>query len=114
MKKTFTNLLGAMLLALSTSVAHADCSGGQCASVYIDQLYMETSGNAWIRTSGIETALNCTADSGVYLFLNGSTAGFKTIYATLLAAQLSGLLVNIRITDGSNPCSVVYVTLDRQ
>jgi hypothetical protein len=80
--------------------------------VYIEELYPEAQGGAWIRTSGNETLANCTADSGVYLRLD-PTPGFKEIYATLLAAQLSEKRVGLRISPGSNPCTVVYVTLNR-
>jgi expansin (peptidoglycan-binding protein) len=99
------------LLALAPA-AFPECGAGGCYDVYIEELYPEASGGAWIRTSGTETLANCTVDSNVYLRLN-ATAGYKEIYATLLAAQLSDKKVSIRIAEGSNPCSIVYVTLNR-
>jgi saccharopine dehydrogenase-like NADP-dependent oxidoreductase len=101
-------------LCLLNGNAFAACSAATCANVYVDQLYMETSGTLWIRTSGVETALNCTADSGVQLLLLGSAPGFSSIYAMLLAAQQADRLVSIQLVAGSNPCTVVWVTLDRQ
>jgi hypothetical protein len=92
--------------------ASADCVASGCFEVYVEELYPEAQGGAWIRTSGNEMLANCTADSGIYLRLN-ATAGFKEIYATLLAAQLSDRKVSIRINEGTAPCSVSYVTLNR-
>ena len=41
------------------------------------------------------------------------TAGYKEIYATLLAAQLADKRVSIRVAEGTNPCAIAYVTLNR-
>lgn len=95
------------------ALVHADCGASGCWNVYVDEVYPEAQGGAWIKTSGDERLANCTADSGIYLRLSGTAAGFKEIYATLLAAQLSEKKVSIRITEGSNPCSITYVTLNR-
>lgn len=73
---------------------------------------MNSRGGAWVKTSGDETFANCTANSGVFLRLD-VTAGYKEIYATLLAAQLADKRVSIRIAEGSNPCTITYVTLNR-
>ena len=101
--------LGLLCIA---SAAYAECSASGCWGVYVEELYPVAAGGAWIKTSGNETLANCTADSNVYLRLNDSP-GFQAIYATLLAAQLSDKKVNIRIAEGSAPCSVAYVTLNR-
>ena len=104
----------ACMCALSIgALAYADCGATGCWLVYVEELYPEAQGGAWIRTSGDETLANCTADSGIYLRLSGTTPGYKEIYATLLAAQLSDKKVSIRITEGTNPCSIAYVTLNR-
>jgi hypothetical protein len=99
------------LIAMS-AVAHSECSAMGCYGVYVEELYPEASGGAWIKTSGNEALASCTADSGVYLRLD-ATGGYKEIYATLLAAQLMDKKVNIRIVEGSNPCRIGYVTLNR-
>jgi hypothetical protein len=113
--KTFkpakTLVIAVSALVVGT-VASAECSSGGCYDVYIEELYPEASGGAWIRTTGNEALANCTVDSNIYLRLN-QTEGFSQIYATLLAAQLADKRVNIRILEGSNPCRVVYVTLNR-
>lgn len=92
--------------------AFAECSATGCWEAYVEELYPESAGGAWIRTSGDESLASCTADSGVYLRLNAGT-GFNAIDSTLLAAQLADKKVNIRIFGGSNPCSIAYVTLNR-
>lgn len=92
--------------------AYAECSASGCWDVYIEELYPEAQGGAWIRTSGNEALASCTADSNIYLRLN-ATPGFKEVYATLLAAQLSEKKVGIRIVEGSAPCSIAYVILNR-
>jgi len=96
-----------------TATAFAECSALGCWSVHVEELYPEAGGGAWIKTSGNETLANCTANSGVYLRLDGTEPGYKEIYATLLAAQLSDKMVNIRIQEGSGNCRVLYVTLNR-
>ena len=103
-----------MAFALTfTSAAFAECGATGCWSVYVEELYPEANGGAWIKTSGNELLANCTANSGVYLRLSGTSAGFKELYATLLAAQLADKMVNIRVDEGSNPCTIAYVTLNR-
>jgi hypothetical protein len=99
-------------LLAASAAAYPECSAGGCYDVYVEELYPEASGGAWIKTSGNEALANCTVDSNVYLRLN-QTEGFSQIYATLLAAQLSDKKVNIRIVEGSNPCRIGYVTLNR-
>jgi hypothetical protein len=93
------------------AVAFAECYPGGCAEVYVDELYPD-SGGAWVQTSGNETLASCTVDSNVFLRLNGGP-GFDAIYATLLAAQISEKKVGIRIIEGSNPCAIAYVRLNR-
>ncbi len=98
---------------MCTSVAaFPECNAYGCAEVYVEELYAEAQGGAWIRTSGDETLADCTPNSNVFLRLNASP-GFKEIYATLLAAQLSDKKVFIRVVAGSNPCEIAYVTLNR-
>jgi len=105
-------LTAAGLLAMAPA-AFPECSAPGCYDVYIDELYTEALGGVWIRTSGDERLAGCVPDSDVYLRLPASAVGFRDIYATLLAAQLAEKRVSIRINPGSNPCTVAYVTLNR-
>ena len=110
---TRTKLWVSTVLGLGmTTLAVAECMSGGCYDVYVEELYPEASGGAWIKTSGNEALATCTVDSNVYLRLN-ATEGYKEIYATLLAAQLSDKRVNIRIVENSNHCRIAYVTLNR-
>lgn len=93
------------------AVAYAECYPGGCAEVYVDELYPD-SGGAWIQTSGSETLLNCTVDSNIFLRLHAGP-GFDAMYSTLLAAQISEKKVSLRIAEGTNPCSIAYVRLNR-
>lgn len=105
-------LLGTLGLTLLSTAAYPECSAGGCYDVYVEELYPEATGGAWVKTSGNEALANCTVDGNVYLRLD-LTPGYKEVYATLLAAQLSDKRVNIRIAEGSNPCRIHYVTLNR-
>jgi hypothetical protein len=100
---------GSMLLA---TAAVAECTAQGCFEVYIEELYPTAEGGVWVKTSGDETLANCTANSNVFLRLN-VTAGYQDIYATLLAAQLADKRVSIRVAEGTNPCVISYVTLNR-
>jgi hypothetical protein len=104
-------LAAAASLPLATS-AFAECLAAGCYDVFIEELYPTASGGVWIKTTGDETLANCTANSNVFLWLN-DTAGYKDIYATLLAAMLADKRVSLRVVEGSNPCTVAYVTLNR-
>jgi hypothetical protein len=100
------------LMFFAIPASNAECSGGWCSDVYVEQLYSYAGDSSfWLRTTGTETLLNCTADSGV--FLRGAAAS-KELFALLLAAQLADKKVAVRIVEGSNPCAISYVTLDRQ
>jgi hypothetical protein len=100
---------GSILLA---TAAAAECTSQGCFEVYVEELYPTAEGGVWVKTSGDETLANCTANSNVFLRLN-VTAGYKDIYATLLAAQIADKRVNIRVAEGTNPCTIAYVTLNR-
>lgn len=103
----------AMVVSLPlATAAFAECSAAGCYEVLIEELYPTAEGGVWIKTTGDETLANCTANSNVFLRLN-ATAGYKDIYATLLAAMLAEKRVSLRVVEGSNPCTVAYVTLNR-
>ncbi|WP_020411143.1 hypothetical protein [Microbulbifer variabilis] len=110
MKKLFSILM----LSSISGVTFAECAGGQCVAVDIDKLYVTTGNITYVGTSGDEKLLNCSAEAGVYTTLDKNQVGADAIYATLLAAQMAGKKINIRIVDGSQSCSIQYVTLERQ
>jgi hypothetical protein len=99
------------LAALGTA---AECSVDACSDVLVDQIYVETGANSWIRTSGTETNLNmCTPDSGVYLWLDGSLAQKKEVLSLLMLVYSLDKPVYIRVTNGARGCAIAYVFLNR-
>lgn len=111
--KSFSLALSAasLLIGLGCSPSWAECVGGVCADVYVEQLYTQQGTSSfYIRTTGTETALNCTPDSGVYLFVPATS---KEMFAVLLAAQMTDKMVAVRIIESSNPCTVSWVTMNR-
>jgi len=99
--------------ALTVGSARADCGPTGCVG-YVDQLYVESNGDLYLQTSGIETQANCVPNSGAYLFLAGNATKFKETYAMLLTAQAMGWQVRIRVVEGSNPCAIAWTAVDRQ
>lgn len=99
---------------LASLTAAAECTVDACSDVLVDQIYMEIGGNGWIRTSGTETNLNmCTPNSGVYLWLDGSTAQTKGVLSLLMLAYSLDKPVYIRVVNGSHGCAVTYAFLNR-
>jgi hypothetical protein len=104
--------LGVSLLSLAAMQARAECTTSGCNDVYVKQLYADAvDTHFWVETTGTETSLNCTPASGVLLKV---AADSKQVFALLLSAQLADKVVRIRVNEGTNPCTVAYVTLDRQ
>jgi hypothetical protein len=110
--KLFHRVLALVILLPLATAAFAECWSAGCYEVLIEELYPTAEGGVWIKTTGDETLANCTVNSNVFLRLNVS-AGYKDIYSTLLAAMLAEKRVSLRIVEGSNPCAVAYVTLNR-
>lgn len=106
--KTPTSALICALLSLLVSVAYADCTADRCENVRITRI-VTTPDRVWVKTSGTLSNLNCTVDSGVYVALLRTNGAFREIYSNLLAFQIAGLPISIRIDDGSSPCSIAYV-----
>lgn len=67
--RLFAILISAFLIP---ATAWAECNNTGCWNVYVDQIYVRASGNNLIQTSGNETLLNCTADSGIFLEINNT------------------------------------------
>ena len=87
MRKLASRICVGLLALLASLGAAAECAVDACSDVLVDQIYVETGANSWIRTSGTETNLNmCTPDSGVYLWLDGSLAQKKEVLALLMLA----------------------------
>jgi len=104
----------AVCLLLVGSFAQAECAADRCSSVYIEQIYVESAANSWIRTSGVETDLSvCTADSNVFLWLDGQLAQKKEVLSVLMMAFALGRPIYVRVYSGARGCGIAYVTVDR-
>jgi hypothetical protein len=109
----FRFILG-FAFTFTTFVVSAGCSSNGCFGVFVDKLYVTSSGLIYIGTSGDETKLSCSAVSDVYTSLSITRPGANVIYSTLLSAQMANKLVTIRTSNDSSGCSIAYVTLDKQ
>lgn len=93
--------------------AIGNCSGHTCNPVYIERLLVANN-SIKLLTSADESGLdNCTVDAYGYMHLDMTSAHSKEIYSALLAAHMADKKVRIRTVDNVNPCTVLYVTLDR-
>ena len=108
LKVRFLVLIGFTLVSV---VGHADCNGGACSNITIEEMQVQSDGRIFVQTSGDETALNCTPEANVFLRLDGSTEGGKNIYSALLTSHTQDEALNIRIIDNQNPCQITHVTV---
>lgn len=99
--------------------ALADCTGLTCTSVYIEALNAEAGemndvDDVWVRTTGTETALTCTADSGAWLKLRKEAPEISRVYAMLLTAFTMDHPITIRlIGNQGEPCLIAYAYMTR-
>ena len=110
-------LLGS-LVAVYAPGALAECSGVICESVYIQALNAESGAlqntdDIWVQTTGTETALNCTANSGAWLKLSSDSPKSSEVYALLLAAFSMDKPVSILVVDNSADCVIAYAYMTR-
>lgn len=115
--RKFALLFGSAVATYAPAVL-ADCSGLSCESVYIETLIAESaamagSDDVWVRTSGNEAALKCTANSGAYVKLSKESETRKEVYALLMMAFAMDKPVSIRIVEDSADCVVAYAYINR-
>jgi hypothetical protein len=104
-----------MLFLMSTTAVAGVCVPDHCADVYIEKLYVESTGTIYIGTSGDEKVLNCSATSGVYVTIPAGTPGASLLYTTLLTAQTTNKRISIiQVDDNIAGCVIQYITLDKQ
>jgi hypothetical protein len=107
-------ILTMMAFYFSCSI-HAQCIPDHCGGVYVERLYVESSGTIYIGTSGDESKLNCQAVAGVYVTIPPTHKGAQALYSMLLTAQAANkVLSTIQVDDNQPGCIVQYITLDRQ
>ncbi|CAA0124766.1 Uncharacterised protein [BD1-7 clade bacterium] len=100
-----------VLLFLS-SISWSDCDGTSCTGVKVNRLFVTTTGNLSIGTSGSEKNLDCDAGKSGYIKLERDAPNFNQIYSLLLAAHTSEKTLWVRTYDGDGPCKILYVVSD--
>jgi hypothetical protein len=117
---TYWPRLGAVLAAAflfavgMIGMAHAECGGTMsyavCDNVKVVELTPYVDSPVYVRVSGTMTALPCTL-IGDGLLLRTHEENARTVYVTLLAAQLLSRDVSIRLSPGETFCTIAYMTL---
>jgi hypothetical protein len=114
MRKVAQRLTAGLFGLLAAFTSAANCSVDMCSDVLVDQIYVESGTNIWIRTSGTETSLTvCAPDSGVYLWLDGNTPQKKEVLAVLMMAYAMEKPVYFRLANGARGCHISYVFMNR-
>lgn len=92
----------------------AECGGtieqAYCGNAKITLLYIDSYNHAYVTINGNTASLPCKAAAGL-LKLPQDATNFKIVYATLLAAHMSGRLINIRLAPNASECTITYVTV---
>ena len=104
-------ILFTFFIVISLPALSDECSSWGCIST-ISVLYTNTDGAIYIGTPLDETLANCTAVSGVFFTLNPLSGNAKEVYASLLAAYMSGKKMTLRVKEESPTCELAYVVLD--
>jgi hypothetical protein len=102
-------VMAAGSLAATPASAAPTCGSNYCDAVLVKQLYVEASGNVYLKTDGPQGSLTCTLVSGVYMTLSPSATN-QPIYSLLLTAHIQQMPVLIRLVDNSAGCMISYVT----
>ena len=106
----YQKLMLIFLSCLVSMAALAECSDVYCDDVSVLKMQVNSYDSVvWVQTTGTESNLNCTPNSGVYLWLDTSTVGGKNVYSALLAYKMSGQNMGVRLEENSNPCKILYV-----
>lgn len=107
--------IGFVILFMSAYLQAGVCVPDHCADVFIERLYVESSGTIYVGTSGDESKLNCNAVSGVYVTIPASLGGSSALYSTLLTAQTTNKKISVvQVDDHQAGCIIQYITLDKQ
>lgn len=110
-RKSIIGILVFGFSVLISTTAFSACSSTACYGE-IERLYTDSTGVLYIATDGDETALDCDAVSDVYITLPADDEHFNQKYAMLLTAISLKKNVGLRISTGSNNCSLSYIFMD--
>jgi hypothetical protein len=93
------------------SGAWAECNAERCVGKVV-RMQIRTDDNiVYIGMDGDERRLSCTPVSNLYVVLEGSQPLFRETFSALVAAEVSGTTVTVRINSSSQQCRVEYVIL---
>ena len=103
-------IISCLFLFITSHVA-ADCANNICNDVTIDKLYLYPNGkNLRFTTSGDEQNLNCTPNSGQYIYLDMSQAYAKETVSVILAAHQARSLFWVNTySDANGVCHVTSI-----
>lgn len=90
-------------------ISVAECQSTSCDNVNIENLYITSSSNILVTTSGTESSLNCSGTDGKYLTLDTNSKNSKEIYAALLSARTINQPMQIVINKESSGCIIKRV-----
>ena len=104
-------LLGSVM---TSTVATASCDSVRCVSK-IGTLYPTGLPDGVVYIEPAEdslAALNCTPKDGAYLTLHHSHKNYKELFSIASLAVLTNKIVNMRIEEGSEDCSIQYIMMN--
>ncbi len=111
LKPSASHLCIAAMLTIYVTKAQAACSPNACEAP-IDQLMPFADGHVRVWLDADMSPLDCTLTGDGATVITASDPGAENIYSFLLSASLANRNVFVRITNGSNPCSIGYVKFD--
>jgi hypothetical protein len=89
--------------------ALAECAGQYCFDVRISYLYTDGGGSSWISTTGNESLLGCTPDSGNLIRIDPTTLQSNWLYSSIMTAYVTNQTVTVRVADPPGTCTVLYM-----
>lgn len=101
----------ALALGAVAQPALAECSGLKCNDVRISYLYTDGGGSSWLSTTGNESLLGCTPDSGDLIRIDPATLQSNWLYSSIMTAYVTNQIVAIRVADPPGTCTVMYMTM---
>lgn len=110
MKKILITAL--ISLGLTSSIYAGSCNGLTCDQVKITEIMATSWGSILIGTDGDETALSCTAYSGVYTYVASLATGKNAQYSALLTAKTTNSPIRVDfVADADGICQISYVRI---
>ena len=100
----------ALALASAAQPALAECSELRCTDVRISYLYTDAGGSSWLSTTGTESLLSCTPDSGDLIRIDPATLQSNWLYSSIMTAYVTNQTVTVRVNP-SGTCTVVYMVM---